>query len=259
MERCTECGKEFASEAALFQHLKDKHGREGTQAARPAPEAPAPVKKAKSLRKRNRHPVAIGIGAAAVVVILGLYFFASPYFAPPPFPYITGESYIHVHPWLQIWIDGKNVTIPCGVGTQYVTCNGGTYEPIHTHDDSGVLHIELSQSDASGHNYTLGDFFSIWKWTFGTVPFNGTSRPVVFTQTDILGFTVDATHHLYLLVDGKNSTAWGSLNLEQLDYCNASVGTAYPCQTANGNPYWDGGTNYPFGTGHKIVIEYVTA
>ena len=89
MERCTECGKEFASEAALFQHLKDKHGREGAQSAR-AVEAPAPVKKAKSLRKRNRHPVAIGIGAAAVVVILGLYFFASPYFAPPPIPYKTG-------------------------------------------------------------------------------------------------------------------------------------------------------------------------
>lgn len=258
MERCTECGREFASESALAQHLKDKHNLEGARPVRTPSEPPAAVRKARSLRKRNRHPVAIGIGAATVVVIVGVYFLAAPYFAQPPFPYITGESYIHVHPWLQIWIEGENVTIPCGLGTQYGTCNGGTYEPVHTHDSSGVLHIELSQSDATGHNYTLADFFSIWKWTFGTVLFNGTSHPVVFSQTDLLGYKADSTHAIRLLVDGKNSTAWGSLNLEQLDYCNASIGSAYPCQTANGNPYWDGGASYPYGTGHKIVIEYVT-
>ena len=264
MPKCQQCGREFSTDSSLAQHLEGKHSVESRHIA-PGP-GPAEgrgseraSKKQKSLRRRNRHPVAIGIGVLAAVLLVGGVLFAGPYLAPPPFPYITGESYIHVHPWLQIWVDGQNVTLPCGLGTEGGVCNGGTYEPAHTHDSSGVLHIELSQSDATSHNYTLADLFTIWKWTFGTVQFNGTSHPVEFSQTDILGYTADANHHIYLLVDGKNSTAWGSLNLEQLDYCNAAIGSSYPCSTAAGNPFWNGGTSYPYGTGHKIVIEYAAS
>jgi hypothetical protein len=259
LPQCEYCGREFTTEQSLAQHLKDKHPQEQAPAppeGRSAPQQSRPEKKRRPLRRRNRHPVAIGVLAIAVVV--GGYLVAAPYLAPPPFPYITGDTYIHVHPWVQIWINGMNVTIPCGVGTENGICNGGTYEPVHTHDSSGVLHIELSQSDAGSHNYTLADLFTVWKWSLGTVQFNGTSHPIVFSPTDLLGYTTDATHRIYLLVDGKNSTAWGSLNLEQLDYCNAAIGANPPCATADGNPYWDGGASYPYGTGHKIVIEYVT-
>lgn len=256
--KCEECGREFATETALSQHMKDKHGVRPSSQAGAMSEPRRETRKAKSLRRRNRHPVAVGVVAVGVAALVGLYFVSAPFLAQPPFPYITGESFIHVHPWVQIWIDGMNVTIPCGAGTQGGICNGGTYEPIHTHDSSGVLHVELSRSDANLHNYTLGDFFTIWKWNFGTVSFNGTSRPIIFTPTDLMGYASDSAHHIYLLVDGKNYTGdWASLNLEHLDYCNASTGSTFPCQTAAGNPYWDGGTSYPFGTGHKIVIEYV--
>ena len=239
--------------------MKDKHGVETPQRALVATEQEKPKseKKQKTLRKRNRHPVAIGIGVVAVALLVGGYLVAGPYLAAPPFPYITGDTFIHVHPWLQIWIEGKNVTIPCGAGVQGGICEGAYDQPIHTHDSSGVLHIELSQSDAGSHNYTLGDFFTIWKWSSGTVQFNGSSHPIVFSQTDLLGYIVDSAHHIYLLVDGHNSTAWGSLNIEQLDYCNAAIGAGFPCSTAAGNPFWNGGANYPYGTGHKIIIEYV--
>lgn len=58
-----------------------------------------------------------------------------------------------------------------------------------------------------------------------------------------------------LLVDGKPSTAFGSLVLNQLDYCSAAS-TGPPCYpTAVGDPYYNG-QPYPYGTGHTIVIEY---
>jgi hypothetical protein len=260
MPKCHECGREFSTEPGLAQHLKDKHETGAVQSVNRETVLPKikTEKRSKTLRKRNTHRLAIGVGVLAVAIVVGGYLVAGPYLAGPPFPYISGESYIHVHPYLQIWIEGKNVTIPCGVGALNGVCGGSPLEPIHTHDASGVLHIELGQADAGSHNFTLGDFFTIWKWSSGDVQFNGTSHPIMFTSTDILGYTADATHHVYLLVDGKNSTAWGSLNLEELDYCNSSIGTNSPCQTANGNPYWRGGTSYPFGTGHKIVIEYAT-
>ena len=293
--KCGECGREFATEAALSQHLKDKHGVE-TAGANPA-EPPRPAKKTRSLRRRNRHPVAIALVAVAAVALVGIYFVASPYLTGPPFPTITGESYIHVHPYLTIDIEGTNVTIPGDVGL----VNAGTaLEPVHTHDSSGVLHIELSRADASSHNYTLGDFFTIWNYTARSAgaserpSLDGRALSVEFSPSDILGFRGNSTYQVRLFVDGHDcasstyslcptsSAQWGSLNLERLDYCSSatvppgSAPLATPCNPSDaldpatggsctaatadctiGNPYWDGGTNYPYGTGHTIVIEYL--
>ncbi|MDV3277882.1 MAG: hypothetical protein LYZ69_05385 [Nitrososphaerales archaeon] len=192
--------------------------------------------------------VGSGLGA------YGLYNFQSHPSAPyGSFPYPcnveTNGLAIHLHPWIRIVIDGQNVTIPANVGLV-----NGCEEPIHTHDASGIIHVE--SPDASGQ-YTLGGFFSAWKATYGTISINGASHPIVFNSTDILGFSADSTHKVVLLVDGKPSTDYGSLVLNSLDYCSAAT-TGPPCYpTGLGNPYWNG-QQYPYGVGHTIVIEYTT-
>jgi hypothetical protein len=129
---------------------------------------------------------------------------------------------------------------------------------MHTHDASGIIHIELAQADADA-NYTLGDFFRVWNATYSTVTINGTSHPVLFTDTDIFGFKTDATHRVWVLVDGKAVSNGVNIPLKQLDYCDSSNGGFPPCAaTANGNPLWHGTSNYPYGTGHTILIEYVS-
>jgi len=170
------------------------------------------------------------------------------------FPFAcTGSSplVIHIHPYLQIFINNESVTIPADIGLT-PSCT----EPMHTHDSSGIIHIESSTNTT----YTLGDFFQIWKDTYGTVTFNGTQHPIVFNSTDILGYRVDSSHQLLLLVDGVPSTQYGSLVLNTLDYCDAnnSVSPNSPCYaTAQGAPYWFG-EPYPYGTGHTIEILYET-
>jgi hypothetical protein len=52
--------------------------------------------------------------------------------------------------------DGQPVTIPANVGIQ-ATC----LYWIHTHDDSGIIHIE-APADQKDHKFTLGDFFDVW-------------------------------------------------------------------------------------------------
>ncbi len=263
MPDCEDCGRSFATPEALLQHRKDRHG--GAQPAAAAPQKPAQQRKPRSLRRRNRHPVAITIAALALVAVVGVYFVASPYLQGPPFPYITGESWIHVHPYLTIDIAGTNVTVPQGIGIL-----AGGLEPVHTHDSSGLLHVELSSTDANSHNYTLGDFFTIWNYTAGKEgsavepTLNGKVLPVVFSSTDLLGFKTNSTYQVVLLVDGHPSTQWGSLNLEQLDYCSAANYGApccpTDCTTSSGpasDPSWDGGSAYPYGYGHTIVLEYV--
>ncbi len=240
--------------------LKNTREHETTVGSRPA----LANRKHKSLRRRNRHPIALAIVAIAALLVVGVYFLASPYLVGPPFPYSTGENWIHVHPYLAIDIDGTNITIPAGVG---IFSSG--LEPIHTHDSSGLLHVELAQADARSHNYTLGDFFAIWNYTVRTIgaseapTLNGRTLPVEFSSTDILGFHSNSTYQIILLVDGHPSTQWGSLNIERLDYCS-TANTGPPCcptdcAAAGGpasNPYWNGSTDYPYGYGHTIVIEY---
>jgi hypothetical protein len=163
-----------------------------------------------------------------------------------PLPCATSVS-MHVHPYLQIIINGQNVTIPADVGI-----SSSCLEPIHTHDASGILHLE---TPGTSTNYTLGQFFQIWSATDHTVAVDGQARPIVFNSTDILGFKADATHKVVLLVDGKPSSEYASLVLNTLDYCSAAT-TGPPCSpTAVGDPAY-GGQPYPYGTGHTIVIEY---
>ena len=271
MVECETCGKEFASPTALAQHLKDKHGltmsQEKTKPPTPKESRRETRVKPRSLRKRNRHPVAIGIAAAAVVIGLGLYLVVAPSFASPPYACIAAQNYyIHIHPYLQIWVDGKNVSIPADIG---ITQGGSCLEPIHTHDSSGILHLELSQAEAN-RNWTLGDFFTIWKYTCNLQPaqcptVNGTSRPVVFDPSNILGFTADSSHKVVLLVNGVSSGAGASLNLEKYDYCYAAISAAPPCNpTAGGDPAWMVISNtqhgtYPYSTQNKIIIEFTAA
>jgi hypothetical protein len=95
----------------------------------------------------------------------------------------------HWHYTLSISIYGQQVTIPQGVGIHpnlwhyhvldaYAT-NAGT-APIHTHDDSGLIHEEVT--GPPNINYTLGDFFLIWG-----IPFNSTcfSNLCVSNSTEI--------------------------------------------------------------------------
>ncbi len=257
--KCQICGREFATEAALAQHLKDKHSQESSPGVREkgAPSSePVSRAKPKSLRKRNRHPVAIGLVIVVIVLGVGFYEVVAPSFVSPPFPCATGANNIHVHPYLRILIDGQNVVIPGEVGF----FNGGTcLEPIHTHDASGILHVELNAADKN-QNFTLGDFFRIWSATPGmnTVSFNGTTHPVSFSSTNILGYMTDSTHRVVVRVDNQTVANPSLIPLEQLDYCSAANTSVPPCApTAGGNPLWKGTSNYPYGTGHTIVIEYV--
>ena len=70
------------------------------------------------------------------------------------------QSAFHVHAHLTIYIDGKQVPVAQGVGIapdqqgQNISC----YYWLHTHDTTGVVHIE----SPAGDSYILGNFFDIW-------------------------------------------------------------------------------------------------
>jgi hypothetical protein len=64
----------------------------------------------------------------------------------------------HIHAHLDIYINGKPYTIPSQIG---IIPNKCLYW-MHTHDDTGVIHIESPEN----RNFTLGQFFDIWNEKF---------------------------------------------------------------------------------------------
>src|SRR5579885_1505643 len=89
----------------------------------------------------------------------------------------------HVHAHLTIIANGQNVPVPAFIGIP-----GRCFYWLHTHDTSGVIHIEAPSQRA----FTLGQFFDIWGQRLST--------------TQVLGFTADAQHSVQFFVDGQPYT-----------------------------------------------------
>jgi hypothetical protein len=64
---------------------------------------------------------------------------------------------LHIHQHLDLYVAGKRVTIPADIGIAQ-TASGILFSPIHTHDTSGIIHVE---SPTVGP-FTLGEFFDVW-------------------------------------------------------------------------------------------------
>jgi hypothetical protein len=71
---------------------------------------------------------------------------------------------VHYHAHLNVIVDGKAVPVVAGLGIN-TSADGGQPQhgaagiaPLHTHDSSGVLHIEAPKAD----RFTLGQAFTLW-------------------------------------------------------------------------------------------------
>jgi hypothetical protein len=64
---------------------------------------------------------------------------------------------LHTHEHLDLYLDGTHVAVPAGVGIGSDS-RGPIFSPLHTHDRSGILHVESPTSTT----YRLGQFFGVW-------------------------------------------------------------------------------------------------
>jgi hypothetical protein len=115
---------------------------------------------------------------------------------------------MHIHPHLTIFIDGKEKTVPAGIG---IEATGDL--PLHTHDASGKIHVESPVV----RTFCLEDFFAVWGQTFDS--------------QQILGYHADAHHVITMTVDGRPSEAFGSLPLkdgEQIVIRHTEVAGPHP-------------------------------
>ncbi len=75
---------------------------------------------------------------------------------PPASGDVVTQTGLHWHPHLTIFVKGKKVDIPRNVGR-----TGQTEQPIHTHDEDDLIHLEFPGVVYKADT-TLGQFFKIW-------------------------------------------------------------------------------------------------
>lgn len=67
---------------------------------------------------------------------------------------------LHIHQHLDVFVNGKRVTVPALIGIYGGgdPTQGGFFVELHTHDSSGIMHVEAPKKQA----FTLGQFFGVW-------------------------------------------------------------------------------------------------
>jgi hypothetical protein len=98
----------------------------------------------------------------------------------PPLSPMEGTA-VHIHQHLDLYVDGRKVLVPAGIGIDPAV----GYAPLHTHDPSGVIHVE----SPTVRTYTLGEFFAVWG--------------VRFTPGCLGGYCAGGGRQLRLFVGGR--------------------------------------------------------
>lgn len=125
----------------------------------------------------TRRSTTIGLIAVGVLVVVGLVSLVMRQQQTPATPAVypaidhipcqnTEQSGIHIHAHVTIYINGKRILIPAHVG---IAPDGSCLYWLHTHDDSGVIHVEAP----TGSSFTLGNFLDIWEQRFQQLGYPG--------------------------------------------------------------------------------------
>jgi hypothetical protein len=76
---------------------------------------------------------------------------------------------VHIHQHLDIFVNGKREAVPAQIGiydNQFLT-------ELHTHDTSGVMHVESPKK----RKFSLGEFFGVWGVRLTNTCIGGYCRP----------------------------------------------------------------------------------
>src|SRR6266702_886065 len=172
--KCDFCGKSFCSRKHLEQHKQDVHITVNKNIVK------------KSFRPSKKVIAAVGAGLL-VAIIAGIGVFSATAPRAPAALTIDGiqcssfeQLVFHIHSHLDIFINGKPFTIPAQIGILPGKC----FYWLHTHDETGVIHIESPVN----RDFTLGQFFDIWNKKF--------------TNNQIFNYVTNGNNPLIVYVNG---------------------------------------------------------
>ena len=124
----------------------------------------------------------------------------------------TNVKYYHIHAYVGVLVNGAPYSTPDAIGidapgsedSHNGTNSGKCFYPIHTHDASGLVHIETYlQIPYSSVVYYLGDLLHVWGQPISTTSFANFAGPItIFVApprgaTGTLNFQYSGTYTKY--------------------------------------------------------------
>ncbi len=150
------------------------------------------VKQARVLRR--------AINMIAVVLVIGGFIGGLVWYVAnlpqTPESEILSNKGLHWHPRVSIVLKGQAQEIPNGLGL------GAVHNPIHTHDASGVIHLEF-QGIVRKDQLTLGRFFELW------------GKP--FNANCIFEYCNDGDGKVTMTVNGQENTEFENYQMRDAD------------------------------------------
>lgn len=175
--------------------------------------------KKRRIEQEKKKETAIGFAVVILIVIVlggaAWYFIAPSILNPGPSttspstdPTLTtcineASLAMHIHVQLSIIINGQPMQVPANVGID-ATCT----RPVHTHDDTGEIHIESPAS----YPFTLGDFFLVW------------GHP--FDNTQVITYKVNSSHTLKMTVNGITNNQFQNYVFQDGDQIQITYGAS---------------------------------
>jgi hypothetical protein len=142
-----------------------------TATAGPSMVTSAPTSAAGVQGRTSNPPWDVPVDTSAAVAAAGL-------------PMLGAEgNAVHIHAHLDLIVNGAPVRVPADIGVDDARQK---ISPLHSHDTSGVIHIESPTAPAT---FTLGQFFVEWQ--------------VSLAADHVGGLVVDDTHQLKVYVNGR--------------------------------------------------------
>lgn len=147
-------------------------GRSGPpEPAGNTPTGAAPTSATAAIGRTTNPPWPAPADASAAVAAAGL-------------PMLGAEgNEVHIHTHLDIVANGTPMSVPADIGVDEAH---GKISPLHSHDTTGVIHVESPTKPAT---FTLGQFFAEWDVSLGA--------------DHIGGLVDDGTRHLKTYINGK--------------------------------------------------------
>ncbi|HUG69286.1 MAG TPA: Ig-like domain-containing protein, partial [Pirellulaceae bacterium] len=104
----------------------------------------------------------------------------------------------HIHARLTVFVDGTQAVIPTNVGVGPT----GFLSQIHTHDNTGELHIHPIGTELRDRTLTLGDFFETWRTNAGLA---GNNANAILSATQLFNNVSNTTDTVKMFVNGQVS------------------------------------------------------
>ena len=101
----------------------------------------------------------IALGLIVIFGSMGAFAWYSASRPPIPKEEIISRRGLHWHSELTVYVKGEKQQIPANIGI------GVVHNPIHTHDASGIIHLEY-QGVVRQNDVRLGRFFEAWNKDF---------------------------------------------------------------------------------------------